>query len=57
MANIEMVLSKFIKEDNPNIPLIIDEKKIPNTAFLHNSIQSDNRTFFFGEENNRVDYE
>ena len=57
MANIEMALSKFIKEDNPNIKLIIDEKKIPNTAFLHNSIQSDNRTFFFGEENNRVDYE
>ncbi|MBO7244184.1 MAG: hypothetical protein J6V53_02740 [Alphaproteobacteria bacterium] len=57
MANIEMVLNKFIKEDQPDHPLIIDENKIPNTAFLHNAIQSDNRSYFFGKENNRVDYD
>lgn len=57
MMNLENTLIKFIKEDKTDFPLIIEEDKIPNTAFIHNSIRSDSRTYFFGEENNRVDFD
>lgn len=57
MTDVERALIKFIKEDKTDFPLIIEEDKIPNTAFLHNSIQADNRTYFFGSEDNRVDFD
>ncbi len=57
MSDISIALRKFIKEDSPDFPLIIEEKKIPNTAFLHNSIQMGARDFFFGAQSNRVDFD
>lgn len=57
MTDIELALNKFIKEDKTDFPLIIDENKIPDSAFLHSSIQIGNRDFFFGSQNKRVDYD